>query len=175
MRRLGFLCLAALLVSNACNQVPPLSATTAQVRAVETLFPLIEELHVDAYWVDDECRYFHYPRGSFSNDTSVDGSCRVWDYPDPEGFDTQANHDIDRLITAIRDAHAGVSYMSIEPSGVVPGGVGSGSWFGIGPCDNLVYDPGSVDFPGQPVEVDVPGGEIRSPVTPDWYEDVSAC
>src|SRR5450432_2302908 len=146
MRRLGFLCLAALLISTACSDVPALSATPAQARAVETLFPLIQELHVDAYWVDHECRYFHYPRGSFSNDTTVDGSCRVWNYPDPQAFDAQANHDIDRLIKAIRDSHAGVDYMSIEPTSQGPG-VGAGSSFGIGPCDNLVYDPGSVEVP----------------------------
>ena len=110
-----------------------------------------------------------------SNDTSVDGSCRVSDYPDPEAFDAQANTDIDRLIIAIRDAHARVDYMSIEPSGNVPQTIGPGSTFGIGTCDSLTYDPGAVDYPGPPVQVDVPGGEIRSPVTADWYEEVFAC
>lgn len=160
MRALGLLCLAALLISNACNQVPDLSATPAQARAVETLFPLIEELHVDAYWVDDECRYFHDPRGSFSNDTTTDGSCRVWDYPDPQAFDPQANHDIDRLIKAIQDTHARVDYMAIEPTGLDPG-IGAGSFFGIGPCDNLIYDPGAVAYPDPPIAV--PGREITSP------------
>lgn len=171
MRRLGFLCLAALLASSGCSSAPQLTATQADAGKIDTLFPLIEELRVDAYWVDNECRYLHYSRGSFSNDTTPNGSCRTWDHPLP--FDPQANNDIDRLINAVRDTHARVSYMSIVRNGRSE--IGPGSFFGIGPCDNLAYDPGSVDFPGPPVEVNQPGGEITSPVTPDWYEDVSAC
>ena len=171
MRRLGFLCLAALLISTACSDVPALSATPDQARAVETLFPLVEELHVDAYWVDDTCRYVHYPRGSFSNDTSPDG-CFVSSEPDPQPFDAQANHDIDRLIKAIRDTNAGVDYMAIEPTRQ-GSGIGPGSTFGIGPCHNLVYDPGAVAFPGKQDDMDQ-AGDTR-PVTPDWYETVSAC
>jgi len=128
---------------------PQLTATQADARTIETLFPLIEELGVDAYWVDNECRYFHYPRGSFSNDTTPNGGCRVWDFPDPEPFDPQANHDIDRLINAIRDTHARISYMSIVRNGG-SSDIGPNRTFGIGPCDNLIYNPAWLTFQVRP-------------------------
>ena len=169
MRRLGLLCLATLLAASGCN--PHLAARPADAQAIEALFPLIEELGVDAYWVDDECRYLHYARGSFSNDTTPDGSCRVWGFPDPARLDDQANRDIDRLTGAIRDAHLSVSYFSIEHDGDDPG-VGRGSYFEIFPCDSLVFDPGYVALPSvEPAPEEVVVGAVTS----NWYEIASAC
>lgn len=169
MRLLGpGLVVLALLVGG-CVGHPALTARPADVRNIETLFPLIEDLGVDSYWVDDECRYFHYTRGSFSNDTEPDGSCRVWDFPDPVPFDAQANADMDRLMAAIRTAGSPVQYFYVHSD--ANRYVGPDSYFMISDCNSLIYDPGYTEVP---TVDDSPDKEVAGPITPDWYE-IAAC
>ena len=145
MRYLGVLCLSVALLAAGCAFAPNLRARPADADALAGTFPLIEDLGVDAYWVDGECRYLHYRRGTFSNDTSPNGGCRVWDHPDPGPLDDQANHDIDRLADAFRAAHVSVDYFSIEHDSD-SSAVGPGSYFAIWTCDYLVFDPGYVEL-----------------------------
>jgi hypothetical protein len=172
VRRLLLLGLTAAVAAAGCASAPALTAQRSDTEAITTLFPLISDLGVDAFWVDAfGCRYLHYSRGSFSTDTRPNGGCRVWAFPDPVPFDGQAAADIDRLIGAIRDAHVAVSYFSIQPDGARPA-VGRGSYFDIGPCDSLVFDPG---YGALPTPDGTPDQEVIGPVTADWYETSSSC
>jgi hypothetical protein len=170
MRQLVMIALLAATASGAClgSHKAELRAQIADVERVEGLFPLIEELGVDAYWVDDDCRYFHYPRGSFSNDTRVDGSCRVWSYPDPRPFDDQADRDIDRLIVAIDETGIPIVSFSISHEADTTT-VGPGSFFEFDYCNYLLYEPGYPESRLVPEDSE----SLMRRLTDDWYE--SAC
>jgi hypothetical protein len=161
----------ALLTGGACAG-PSLSARPADAQAIERLFPIIEELGVDVYGVDDRCRFLYYRRGSFSNDTGPGAGCSVYDMPDPVAFDAQANADMERLMAAVRNNDTPVDYFSIEHGN--GRWIGPRSFFSIGPCDSLVYDPG---YKALPSLEPLPEGdeEIVRAVTPDWYEDALSC
>ncbi len=167
MLHLVLIALLVLMVGAGCRggQVAELRAAVGDVEKVEQLFPLIAELGVDAYWVDDDCRYFHYPRGSFSNDTSVNGGCRVWDHPDPRPYDDQADRDIDRLVLAIEDLGFPIEYFHIEHE-ADQFAIGPGSFFTFDYCNSLVFEP---SYPPIRLESEDPETVI-GPLTEDWYE-----
>ncbi len=167
----GLLIVCALALAG-CFHAPGFKATVEDTRKIESLFPLVKDLGVDAYWVDDECRYFHYRRGSFSNDTSKDGGCRVWDYPDPIAFDAQANVDMDRLIQAIHAAGISMDYFAFTPPDKVTlSDEVDKNTFSIGYCNSLTFDPGYAALPSYEPDPDDP--ILVRAITPDWYE--TAC
>jgi hypothetical protein len=116
--------------------------------------------------VDDECRYFHYARGSYADDPAPDRGCSVWDFPNPRRFDAEADRDIDRMIDAFRDASVPVDYFLIEYTD--DGRVGRQSRFSIAYCNTLTYE---ADY--SPLWLEPGEDELRAAISADWYE--TAC
>jgi hypothetical protein len=169
MIRRAMTLLALLAFIAGCSYAPSLNGSIRDTEKLEALFPLVERLTASSYWVNDDCRYIAYQRGSFSTDPSVESACQVWDRPDPRVFDDRARADIAVVEKEIANAGLSVDYFSVTFKS--DGSVGPESFFSIGPCDNLVYRPSWTSLPSS----DTPEEEVVGAVTADWYEIASSC
>jgi hypothetical protein len=113
MGRRAMTLLALLAFIAGCSYAPSLNGSIRDADKLEALFPLVERLTASSYWVNNDCRYIAYERGSFSSDPAVDSACQVWDRPDPRLFDDQARADIASVESEIANAGLSVDYFSV--------------------------------------------------------------
>jgi len=94
------------LLLAACAASPELPVT----ERLEQQLPLLDDLAVEVYWNDADCRYLAYGRGVFNRDPNSE-LCWVNGYGSGRAMDAQAERDLGILADAFAAAGIGVEYV----------------------------------------------------------------